>query len=702
MSENYCILITITRDSISFRYNRTDGDNRFADFAPGSKGVEMPFAILCSAGQFVIGKAALESARANHNPNAYTDLFNTCKAKRTFRYANRDESLGKLPYFAIRYYIEQILSQEFYNLFGSLESNVARMPLIFLFGPELDTNQQRLILAPFEEGGFQNLWSINYPQLLLPVVNAQTIPADRQRTKATALVTPEGEDLLIQLYTATGDKLLGDTIRIVGKGKDPRLQQATDSIWKVLYNYNYKSREAEEDILRDAAERFLNSGESTINDTLRMSDGSEQCYYIDRSMLDNSMMAQVNRDIMYHLNNELRRLGLTSQDCRVVLTGKAATDYFEGVFNQSRWALPVMRVTEKEKQQILSNLLEQIKKKNYYWGTPIPGPTPPPDPPIRWIRRVKITKHEIEAQIAKGNVQAAHDKLNGLLTELYNARITYFDAELKKLANRIASEPASTSNSGKQPTRNGNVENKEQRPDISNGTSPVQPPQVPPSTPTNPEPAPKPKPELTQREVRTRLAPLRETMEANYNKAFKEFCYLKEQAQRINSNSLNDNIAEFEKLFKEAKERASTSRKQASAHDNQGKQSTLTTRSASSDSKQGRRNGEKNATATGSTGKVLSTADKLFKQGNFREAKAAYAKEGNSTMAGLCTKLVKGHGRIERAIRPELQSVVDAHNKDKARKYIEELQEMKRLIEQAKLDADTSAITALIQAYRKA
>ena len=71
-------------------------------------------------------------------------------------------------------------------------------------------------------------------------------------------------------------------------------------------------------------------------------------------------------------------------------------------------------------------------------------------------------------------------------------------------------------------------------------------------------------------------------------------------------------------------------------------------------------------------------------------------------MAGLCTKLVKGHGRIERAIRPELQFVVDAHNKDKARKYIEELQEMKRLIEQAKLDADTSAITALIQAYRKA
>ena len=659
----------------------------------------MPFAILCSAGQFVIGKAALESARTNHNPDAYTDLFNTCKAKRTFRYANRDESLGKLPYFAIRYYIEQILSQEFYNLFGSLESNVARMPLVFLFGPELDTNQQRLILAPFEEGGFQNLWSINYPQLLLPVVNAQTMPADRQRAKATALVTPEGEDLLIQLYTAAGDKLLGDTIRIVGKGKDPRLQQATDSIWKVLYNYNYKSRKAEEDILRDAAERFLNSGESTINDTLRMSDGSEQCYYIDRSSLDSSMMVQVNRDIMYYLNNELGRHGLTSQDVRMVLSGKAATDYFEGVFSQSRWALPVIRITEKEKKQILNDLLEQVKKKNYWFVTetkvppirdkkindaPTSGPVPVPPPP-RWKRRVEITQREIEAQMVKGNAQAARNKLDGLLTELHNSSISFFDAELELLASHIEAKNPSTSPTDKEPTNRNNVDNTKSRA----------------TEPSRPTLKPTPKPKLTEREVRTRLAPLRSVMKTDYDKAYKEFCYLKEQAQLINKESLNNKIAEFEELLKNAKEQAKVLRKQATVLSTIGKRATANTQRVSIGDKQEKSNGRNSNTIKSSAKKTPSTADELFKQGKYHDAKTTYAKEGNSPMAALCTKLIKANGRLERAIRPELQSVVNTHNKNKARKYINELEGMKALIEEAHLDAATEAIIALINDYSK-
>ena len=715
MSDNYCILITITRESISFRYNRSDGDNRFVDYAPGSDGVEMPFAVLCSAGQFVIGKTALESARTNKNPDAYADLFKTCRAKRTFRFANRDESLGKLPYYAIRCYIERILSDVFYNHFGSLESNVARMPLVFLFGPELDTNKRRFILAPFEEGGFQNLWHINYPDLLLPVVDAQTSPSDLQQTKATAIVTADEADLLIQLYSTQGHKPLGDAVRIEGKGIDPRLKQATDIIWGSLLSYQYKGRDREEEILHDAAERFLNSGVPSVNDMLRMSDGSEQPYFINRSQLDNSMMAQVNRDIMYHLNNELSRRGLTSNQCRVVLTGKVATDYFEGVFRQTRWALPAMRVTEKEKQQILDNLLTQVKKKNYYWGTDAPigsggnpaggNPQPPTGGdttsekgntekgtkpvPIRFVRRVKITKQEIETQIEEGNLQAAQTKLDGLFRELHNAEVLDFDTELHKLEERIASAHSDTNTPKEVQTNATSIDIKMEEPKEGGiATAALQP-----SAPTSPPPPPKP--ELTQKEVRLRLTALRSAIKEDYEKALKEFRYLKEQIQLINDERLNDKIAIFEELFKDSKSTASAERKSASTTNSKSQQATT-------GGKQNSRSSSSTHTSDGNAHKELSPADKLFKQGNYHDAKTTYAQEGNSPMAALCTKLIKASGRLERAIRPELQSVVSAHNKDKARKYIDELKSMKALIEEAHLDADTTTITALIKDYGKA
>ena len=357
---NYCILVTITADAIAFRYNRSDGDNRFVDYAPNGE-VNMPFAILCTGNKFVIGRSAYEAACHNHNPNAYANIFSTCTASRTFKFADRDEPLGKLPYYAIRCYIEQILSNIFYNQTGTLESNVARLPLMFLFGPELDTNKQRFILSPFEEGGFQNMRDYNYARLLLPVVASQTPPSDRKRVSGVVLVSVDGDDLLVQLYDAVRHEPLGNVVRIDGQGRDPRIGEAANHIWNCLYNYNYKKRELEEHILREAAERFLSSTAQEVNDVLRMSDGTMQDYMLRRTELDMSAASTASRMVLYQLGNELARHGLSAQQCRVVLAGRAATDYFENLFAQGRWALPITKVTAREKQMLLDRLLGDVK-----------------------------------------------------------------------------------------------------------------------------------------------------------------------------------------------------------------------------------------------------------------------------------------------------------------------------------------------------
>lgn len=661
---NYCILVTITADAIAFRYNRSDGDNRFVDYAPNGE-VNMPFAILCTGNKFVIGRSAYEAACHNHNPNAYANIFSTCTASRTFKFADRDEPLGKLPYYAIRCYIEQILSNIFYNQTGTLESNVARLPLMFLFGPELDTNKQRFILSPFEEGGFQNMRDYNYARLLLPVVASQTPPSDRKRVNGVVLVSVDGDDLLVQLYDAVRHEPLGNVVRIDGQGRDPRIGEAANHIWNCLYNYNYKDRALEEHILREAAERFLSSTAQEVNDVLRMSDGTMQDYMLRRTELDMSAASTASRMVLYQLGNELARHGLSAQQCRVVLAGRAATDYFENLFAQGRWALPITKVTAREKQMLLDRLLGDVKASGYNLGKkPERNPGPPPEPPagptgtevpgadddpllvIRYKRRVEIMTREAKAKIAAADYKAARSKIKGLLDELHNAPVHAYDAQLEELLAQIPQ------------------------------TAPTPKPQPAPDNATARQPQPPAPPELTEREVRMRLAPLRELVKTNYKKAEAEFAYLKAQAKLIGKATLDRKMQEFAHLFAKVQTVETKTKSTGCAIPNSDKT-----------------NVKKETVAP------KSKAATLLSQGRYQEARKAFAMAHDSTMSALCTKLIKYTMRVERAIKPELVSVKTAHNHTKAQAYLKDLLELHECQQQAGID--TTETDTLVEAYKK-
>lgn len=674
---NYCILVTITADAIAFRYNRSDGDNRFVDYAPNGE-VNMPFAILCTGNKFVIGRSAYEAACHNHNPNAYANIFSTCTASRTFKFADRDEPLGKLPYYAIRCYIEQILSNIFYNQTGTLESNVARLPLMFLFGPELDTNKQRFILSPFEEGGFQNMRDYNYARLLLPVVASQTPPPDRKRVSGVVLASVDGDDLLVQLYDAVRHEPLGNVVRIDGQGRDPRIGEAANHIWNCLYNYNYKDRELEEHILREAAERFLSSTAQEVNDVLRMSDGTMQDYMLRRTELDMSAASTASRMVLYQLGNELARHGLSAQQCRVVLAGRAATDYFENLFAQGRWALPITKVTAREKQMLLDRLLGDVKASGYNFGKggtaghkPERNPGPPPEPPAgptgtevpgadddpllvkRYKRRVEIMVREAKAKIAAADYKAARSKIKGLLDELHNAPVHAYDAQLEEL---LAQIPQTAPTPKPQPAPN-------------NATAGQPQPPVPPATP-------QPCAELTEREVRMRLAPLREMVKTNYKQAEAEFAYLKAQAKLIGKATLDRKMQEFAHLFAKVQTVETKTKDTGCAIPNSDKT-----------------NVKKETVAP------KSKAATLLSQGRYQEAKKAFAMAHDSTMSALCTKLIKYTMRVERAIKPELVSVKTAHNHSKAQAYLKDLLELHECQQQAGID--TTETDTLVEAYKK-
>lgn len=206
--------------------------------------------------------------------------------------------------------------------------------------------------------------------------------------------------------------------------------------------------------------------------------------------------------------------------------------------------MPITKVTAREKQMLLDRLLGDVKASGYNLGKggtaghkPERNPGPPPEPPagptgtevpgadddpllvIRYKRRVEIMAREAKAKIAAADYKAARSKIKGLLDELHNAPVHAYDAQLEELLAQIPQ------------------------------TAPTPKPQPAPDNATARQPQPPAPPELTEREVRMRLAPLREMVKTNYKQAEAEFAYLKAQAKLIGKATLDRKMQEFAHLF---------------------------------------------------------------------------------------------------------------------------------------------------------
>lgn len=649
---NYCILVTISRNSISFRYNRMDGDNRFVDFMQDG-GSEMPFAIECVGNEFVIGKSALESATKQLAPNAFANIFDTCKETRTFRFAGRDEQINKLPFYAIKDYIGKILSDRFYGEVGNIDSNVSKLPLVFLFTPELDTDKKLFITSPFEKGGFQNICSISYHQLLLPII-MDSLP-EKQKPKVAIMVSVDRNDLILQFYDAVTDKSLADLVRIVEQGSDPRLKQAMDLIWAGLNNYNYQPREPEENVLKDAALKFLNSNLRTVNDVLCMSDGSMQDYCLSRDELDMSAIGEACRLVAHHLNEALINNGLSIKQCQIILVGNAATDYFENIFSQMALVYPVKKVLEKEKNLMLDRLLGLVKKANYEVSNLFSKRTenmdaPPysscssendaihtPSPTDK--RKVRIMMADIKAKLRGSDVKGAYAIYDELKLWLGQNGFHNWDVELENVikgVDRVVNEPSSSEEK-----------------------------QHPVPKPISEDP--KKSPVVDLKKLRRKFHRETADIKALVRTGRKDDAVI--ALEKLEVRLHHDNIYEFDSDLADI-------RMEYGLNDAVNVKRDIPVAPAK---------------------KTMSDAEKMLQKGQFAEAKRKFASEGNSEMAQACSKLIRAKRSIASYVSG-LDSVRRSRNVTSKQNAIKELENSLALYRQYGLV--TKEIEQLIERYK--
>lgn len=632
-----------------------DGDNRFVDFMQDG-GSEMPFAIECVGNEFVIGKSALESATKQLAPNAFANIFDTCKEMRTFRFAGRDEQLNKLPFYAIKDYVGKILSDRFYGEVGNIDSNVSKLPLVFLFTPELDTDKKLFITSPFEKGGFQNICSISYHQLLLPII-MDSLP-EKQKSKVAIMVSVDKNDLILQFYDAVTDKSLADLVRIEGQGSDPRLKQAIDLIWTGLNNYNYQPREPEENILRDAALRFLNSNLRTVNDVLCMSDGSMQDYCLSRDELDMSAIGEACRLVSHHLNEALINNGLSIQQCQIILVGNAATDYFENIFSQMALAYPVKKVLEKEKNLMLDRLLSLVKKANYEVSNLFSKRTdndniavPPysscslennaihtPSPTDK--RKVRIMMADIKAKLRGSDVKGAYAIYDELKLWLEHNSFHDWNVELENVMKGVdrVVKKTSLSEEKRHPVLNPNSEypQKSQVVDLKK----------------------------LRRELHREIADIKALLRTGRkDDAVIALEKLEVQLHHDNVHAFDSDLADIRKEY--------------------GLNDAVNV---------------KRDTPVVPAKKTKSEAEKMLQKGLFAEAKRKFAsEEGNSEMAQVCSKLIRAKRNIASYVNG-IDSVRRSHNVTSKQNAIKELESSLALYRQYGLE--TIDIEQLIEQYK--
>ena len=630
-----------------------DGDNRFVNFMQDG-GSEMPFAIECVGNEFVIGKSALESATKQLAPNAFANIFDTCKEMRTFRFAGRDEQLNKLPFYAIKDYVGKILSDCFYGEVGNIDSNVSRLPLVFLFTPELDTDKKLFITSPFEKGGFQNICSISYHQLLLPIV-MDSLP-EKKKPKVAIMVSVDKNDLILQFYDAVTDKLLADLVRIKGQGSDPRLKQAMDLIWAGLNNYNYQPREPEDNVLRDAALKFLNSNLRTVNDVLCMSDGSMQDYCLSRDELDMSAIGEACRLVSHHLNEALINKGLSIQQCQIILVGNAATDYFENIFSQMALAYPVKKVLEKEKNLMLDRLLSLVKKANYEVSNLFSKRTEnivvPPyssslsdnnaihTPSHTDKRKVRIMMADIKAKLRGSDVKGAYAIYDELKLWLEQNSFHEWDVELENVikgVDRVVKEPSPSED--------------KQHP-------------VPKPTSENPKKSPVVDLKKLRREFHRETADIKALVRTG--RKDDAVIALKKLEVRLH----HDKVHAFDSDLADIRKEYGLIDAVKIILDN----------------------------PVASAKKTKSEAEKMLQKGLFAEAKRKFAsEEGNSEMAQVCSKLIRAKRNIA-SYASGIDSIRRSHNVTSKQNAIKELENSLALYRQYGLE--TIDIEQLIEQYK--
>ncbi len=645
----FCILIELSKEHISFLYNRDDSDNGFVPFVEQGP---LPLAIYCSGNQMEVGQFAIDEAN-KQNPNAYTDVFSKLRDGGTFRYRGEEIPNNMLLFNAIQRYLTSFFDSTLIGQMGRLEQNVATMPICFLFHADINENERLFVKDSFLKSGFANVGLRDCDQLAMNTMRAES--------ENYVCVTSNGQDLFVNIYNRKRKRI--ETLFIRNKGRDPRMDVAIEKLWDSIgYDNYYLNREQEQPILEQVAENFLGTGDYSFNESVTLSNGSPYNMTLSLHELEQFSLQDDGKTII-DVMRKLADNNISTKDCTVILQGKAAhNSFFSKMF---RTEFPMVKSIDSiYRTEMLATLLEEVQVSNYQFAinkgetpsphitTSEPHTTPKPTaipvqtdsqhttaPTKRDERDLKMLSLEVETYITTNRTELALKEIEIFAGRMHDKGVAAFDNRIKTL---IADVKKASNQSEHSET----------------------------TVATEPTGRDKRDLKMLQMEIATYI---KNGEKGKIRQAVIEF---RKKMHAKNIHAFDEELAALESASK-GKSAGTTGNRESRSDKSQSENVSCT---------------EKEVTFSENEGM------KLMQNGMFKEAREWFRNNNQRLKADDCTTIIRWL-RFLSAYESELQATITAKNREKARVRIKEINEIVSLYN--KYDIDTSRLVKLSNEYKR-
>lgn len=448
MNNDFKIVISLSHRRISFEYYLKGGAITLQPIkSEANRQGEWPapFSIYSSPTGIIIGEDAYHAAQRG-TKNAFDGLFECMEnADCYYEFCGTKKHVSDLPLDACESIFRDFFSKVLLNNYGNLEQNRSTMPIVFVCEEDISDNQKAIINNKFKNSGYGCV-SVNSYRSYIETFARNSYS---KRFENALIVWTEGKDLYLTLIDIKGQKDSKTTV-LSQLGVDPRQDFIIDEIWKAVTAWNYYlEKDKEIDVIKNAANRFLNSTEALVEGSVTLSDGNSYNYTLERKAI-NHLPNATRIQLASGVREFLAKNDARPETTMVILRGVAANNNY---FSSALEALPNIKVSDSDlRSQVMRTIIEEPTPTTTPSEPEPPKDPKPPTPPIPpppifdpkpVIQEWKGKKAHVKGLISSKKYQEAEVILKDIYEKATATNAVEVVKEIDELRKRIEKEPKS-------------------------------------------------------------------------------------------------------------------------------------------------------------------------------------------------------------------------------------------------------------------
>ena len=357
---NYCVLVNISKTTISFWYQL---ENAPYETLSQKEGNELPLYFYANGNEFILGSIAREKYLNGDHTNAFGNYFDIItNPSNFFNVYGNQKHVKFLMYYAIEQYLSHFISTFLYKN-ESIEGYRNGFPLRFTFSNDIAQKEKLLIEGIFKESGYDNIDSISYSDFLLNllckngIVNSQ-LPL--------ILLTGIDGNLFIELFYKSFINSISHSI-VEDQGSDPRIKIMAKMIYDDAMASVRLSLDEKKEIfhLLSSAKAFLDQESAIPKGDITLSDGTNCWVKLKRKDLDERLLYYNGEE---KINKEIDKLllenGIQPNAIQFLLNGDAVnTQYF--IDRLKKKYTNVFGVPFQAQNEVLKLIFKSISSSGY-------------------------------------------------------------------------------------------------------------------------------------------------------------------------------------------------------------------------------------------------------------------------------------------------------------------------------------------------